>query len=180
MARQARMKKTELEPAVQYPKDADVIRAAARGTALAKEYEKALAFIKPIAMAKLEAMMPSIMRESEKQHLVFESVWVREDEEYHKRLHDWLLNCWCWHDIENRKFVWRHSLNDFGFIIFKLSPVLAIDRRYEKLAEEWRFDKLHEGLSEKAIAKKIKDACSKVDTSGEYYSTPELNNVPLP
>jgi hypothetical protein len=108
--------------------------------------------------------------------LVFSSVWIGQDEVYRKQLHNWLLNGWCGYDEVQKKFNWRHSLNDFGYIILKTESCLSTDRRYKKLAQEWLFEKLGTPVTEK----KISDAYHKIRRSGEYSPSTQLAKVPLP
>ncbi len=71
--------------------------------------------------------------------LVFESVWVGQDEEYHKQLHEWLLNGWCQYDNEKKRFIWLSIPLDFGFVVSKIDQWLRPKPRWELLAEEWLF-----------------------------------------
>jgi hypothetical protein len=139
-------------------------------------------------LAHIEAMHPRVSligsssqiafsaKDSALSPLVLESVWISDDGEYHRRLHEWLLTGWCYYDYKKKKFVWRHSLNDFGFVISKVNPCLGTDLRYDKLAREWLFEK----LLRPPTAKQIRDAYHKIQRSGEYSPSPELNKVPLP
>ncbi|HEY3876470.1 MAG TPA: hypothetical protein VGM92_13425, partial [Candidatus Kapabacteria bacterium] len=106
---------------------------------------------------------------------IFASVWIAQDNEYREKLQKWLLNGWCRYDPQSDKFLWRHALNDFGYVLWKVEACMTTDRRYPKLAEEWLFEK----LPHTPTAKQIKDAYHKVRSSGEYHPSPQLANIPV-
>ncbi len=114
--------------------------------------------------------------------LVFGSVWVGESDEYHRRLHDWLMNHWCKYDDHAKKFTWLSIPMDFGFLIARIDQFLRPKPRWNLLSNEWLFlNPKNKNESPKSRTdKQIRGWYNKHTSKTPPKYTKQLDTLPLP
>jgi hypothetical protein len=126
-------------------------------------------------------LIQTAVHEQNNPPMVFDSVWIGQDVEYHKRLQEWLMRRWCRYDEGSKKFVWLSIPMDFGFVLTKIDQSLRHRPRWPLLADEWLFvdkKKPNEAPTPRT-PKQISDTYHKHSSKTPPAYSAQLNALPV-